>query len=94
MDCALRRCNFSTVKSVQLLWICFVAGRSPTTSNFRQGFSTGGLCKGLTPLRSFLAPYKFSRRKASNSGVSGPSLLRRVHNRAVRKLELATGVPS
>ena len=34
MDCDLRRCNFSIVKSVQLTWICFVAGRSPTTSNF------------------------------------------------------------
>lgn len=51
LDCDLRRYNFSTVRSVQLFWICFVAGRSPTTSNslvlyLSTGFPPGGFCKG------------------------------------------------
>ena len=82
MDCDLRRCNFSTVKSVQLFWICSVAGRSPTTSNFPvlypQDFPRVVFVKDKHPrishVRSFFASYKFSRSIAYNSYVSGSSL--------------------
>ena len=82
MDCDLRRCNFSTVKSVQLFWICFVAGRSPATSNFPvsypQDFPRVVFVKDKHPrishVRSFFASYKFSRSIAYNSDVSGSSL--------------------
>ena len=47
----------------------------------------------ISHVRSFFAPYKFSQSIASNSDVSGPSLLTRLRNRAVRKLELASRSP-
>ena len=84
MDCDLRRCNFSAVKSVQLTWICFVAGRSPTTSKFLVLCLTTGFPPRvvfakdkhlrISHVRSFFAPYKFSRSIAYNSDVSGSSL--------------------
>ena len=46
MGSHLKGCNVSTLQSVQLVWIYFVAGRSPATSNTTVlCLCEGGWCK-------------------------------------------------